>query len=494
MARMAFCMRMYSHRLPTSPDPRAVASSAVAESLSLSSSVPLLLRLRERPWAAWGSLPSDFLPSGEQPARIGVVRDAFAAHDQPVRPLTSLVRPITDAAVAVAADATDYATRVLVDVYARDEKTGAYRLERQADDLLRLLHGAGLRTLHVPRLDGSGASSLQKLNSVASASRGVRQSTNEVLMVAPTAFGFNAQAAQDNTFMQSTDASIDSAAGHEVTHAVLREFAGLHRELADVAGVRINLAQHSLAHGTPDACFPNNWFSTHAAAEAGGRSALVLYPMKCPNRQAEAREDIKSALRALGLAREIDLATQERGGSDGRGGRVLEGTGSLVLDRVNGVAYVALSERADASLAEEWAQRLGYREVVTFVSTDGAGGAVYHTNVMMAVGTDVAVVCLESVDDERERARLRAALERHHAIVDISRAQMAGMCGNVLELEDGRGLPVLAMSSQAHNTFTEDQRRLMRRHVAALHHAPIDTLERIGGGSVRCTLGEIFRN
>lgn len=309
-------------------------------------------------------------------------------------------------------------------------------------------------------------------------------------MVAPTAFGFNAQAAADNTFMH-TGAGVDTGAGHDITHRVLREFAGLHRELADVAGVRVNLMQHALSHATPDAVFPNNWFSTHPAGEggSGAPASLVLYPMKCPNRQAEARDDIVSALKSLGHERVVDLISAERAGA----GRVLEGTGSLVLDRVNGTAYVALSERADPALAEEWADALGYGKVVAFHSGDGAGGTVYHTNVMMAVGTDVAVACLASVADPAQREALRAELERHHTLVDISLEQMASMCGNVLELENGLGLPVLAMSSRAYNAFTPDQRKLLRRHVAELHHAPIDTLEHIGGGSVRCTLGEIFR-
>jgi hypothetical protein len=117
---------------------------------------------------------------------------------------------------------------------------------------------------------------------------------------------------------------------------------------------------------------------------------------------------------------------------------------------------------------------------------------VYHTNVMMAIGTGVAVVCADSVQDASERARLLASLRRGREVVEISQAQMAALCGNVLELQDGRGLPVMAMSTQAHNAFTEDQRRVLLRHVAGLVHAPIDTLEKVGGGGVRCALAELF--
>ena len=170
-----------------------------------------------------------------------------------------------------------------------------------------------------------------------------------------------------------------------------------------------------------------------------------------------------------------------------------EGTGVLVLDRLHGVAYVALSERADAGLAAAWADAVGYSEVVTFRSADARGAPIYHTNVMMAVGTTVAVACLASVRDDAERGRLKAALERHHTLVDISLAQVDAMCGNVLEVEDGAGAPVLAMSTRAWTAFgAEGRAALVRGGVAALVHAPFDTIETVGGGGVRCALGELF--
>jgi hypothetical protein len=243
------------------------------------------------------------------------------------------------------------------------------------------------------------------LNSVAAAAqRGVAQSTNRVLMVAPTAFGFNDQAAQDNSFMHKAEKPQE---GSPLTRAVLDEFAGLYRQLTDVAGVQVALYQHHLQHNTPDAVFPNNWFSTHYAGEGGSSragSALVLYPMKCPNRAAERRPEIIDTIQKTGnYSRVIDLSGLE---SSAHGGRYFEGTGVLVLDRVNGVAYVALSERADVRVAEQWVDALGYKELVTFHSHDMRDKAVYHTNVMMAIGTDVAVVCLESVQDPKERQHL----------------------------------------------------------------------------------------
>ncbi|KAK3285369.1 hypothetical protein CYMTET_7025, partial [Cymbomonas tetramitiformis] len=131
-------------------------------------------------------------------------------------------------------------------------------------------------------------------------------------------------------------------------------------------------------------------------------------------------------------------------------------------------------------------------ELVTFHSTDTRGNPVYHTNVMMAIGTDVAIVCAESVVDDNQRKHLLARLRATHEVVEITQGQMAALCGNALELENGHGLPVMSMSTQAYNAFTPEQRAVLRRHCADLVHAPIDTLERIGGGSVRCTLAEIF--
>jgi hypothetical protein len=318
-------------------------------------------------------------------------------------------------------------------------------------------------------------------------------------MVAPTAMEFNAEAARDNAFMSPGEEGADG-----LRRRILAEFAGLHRVLTRDAGLRVHLFEHGPQHGTPDACFPNNWFSTHPAEEgplAGGPGALpagprlVTYPLAVPNRRPERREDILGFLRGLGRGyTELPLEDREgaEGGGQGEAGRFLEGTGALVPDRVHGVVYAALSGRCDAGLVAEWADRLGYSEAVTFHATDAAGVPIYHTNVVMAVGTGAAVVCSEAVEDAGERRRLLQSLQKHHEVVEISRSQMGAFCGNVLEVEDGRGLPALAMSSRAHNAFLPEQRAALLRHCAALHHAPVNTLEDVGGGGVRCTLAEIF--
>eukprot|EP01023_Acetabularia_acetabulum_P006260 TRINITY_DN12617_c0_g1_i5.p1 TRINITY_DN12617_c0_g1~~TRINITY_DN12617_c0_g1_i5.p1 ORF type:complete len:187 (+),score=36.22 TRINITY_DN12617_c0_g1_i5:365-925(+) len=182
----------------------------------------------------------------------------------------------------------------------------------------------------------------------------------------------------------------------------------------------------------------------------------------------------------------LDLSFEENNG------KYLEGTGALVVDRINGVVYVSLSERADEGLARQWAEHLGYKHVVCFKSTDQNGSIVYHTNVMMAVGTDVAVVCAEAVDDPQERKNLVDKLSATHEVIQITREQMSKFCGNILELQDSRGMPTMAMSTQAYNAFTESQLQTLKKHVASITHSPIDALESVGGGGVRCTLAEIF--
>lgn len=452
------------------------------ECVSVSDKLPPLLKLSTRTWGAAPSLTAEQVASmtgGGSPDRVVVVRQAFAPHDQAPAALADLVKRLGVGQLAVNAAVADPHHRMVVDEYVA--QGGGYTVTRVGTDLLRWLRHHNVRLCLVPDVH-----TVHTLNSHAGASRQQLQSTNEVLMVAPTAFTFNAQAAQDNTFMHNSGAG---AQGDNITQRVLREFAGLHHQLTEVAGVRVTLFEHALEHGTPDAVFPNNWFSTHALGEGDGGvndHTLVLYPMKCPNRQAERRADILQVLQGRGFQRVHDMSHAEKEG------KYFEGTGVLVLDRINGVVYCALSERADRGMAERWVQDMGYRDLVTFHSTDRNGSLVYHSNVMMAIGTDVAVVCSESVRDDKERQHLLENLRKRHKVVEISFDQMEALCGNVLELQDGRGLPVLAMSTRAYNAFTPDQRRELRRHVADLVHAPIDTLEFIGGGGVRCTLAELF--
>jgi len=307
---------------------------------------------------------------------------------------------------------------------------------------------------------------------------GVQQSTNEVLMVAPSCFASNAQAAEDNAFMASVAAEQQAS----VRASVLREHAGLASVLL-AAGVRLRLFGHTAAHGTPDALFPNNWFAT-----CGAR--LTLFPMKCPNRRAERRDDLLRFLAARPgcAAAPLDLAGAEAATPPA----FLEGTGSLVLDHVGGIAYLARSERSDERLAADWVSRAGFARLLAFDAADGDGRPIYHTNVLLSVGTGFAVVCAEAVAEAGRPALLRQLAADGREVVCITREQMGSFCGNVLELLDGQGLPVLAMSSAAHAAFTEEQRRRLLGVCARLLHAPMPTIEAVGGGGVRCCLGELF--
>mmetsp|Transcript_6822 Transcript_6822/g.17149 ORF Transcript_6822/g.17149 Transcript_6822/m.17149 type:complete len:740 (-) Transcript_6822:98-2317(-) len=308
---------------------------------------------------------------------------------------------------------------------------------------------------------------------------GRSQTTNMVLMVAPTSFYQNLQAAQDNFFM----ASDVRWSKQRIQKEALLEYSLLHQQLS-AAHVHTILFTHNPYHNTPDAVFPNNWFSTHPASEMGERT-LVLYPMKVPNRRLERRPAILNEIEPL-YTRLTSITDYELFN------QYLEGTGSFVLDRVHLTAYMAISERSHVSVAKVWAKRFGY-QLVAFHSYDENGKPIYHTNVMMAIGSRIAVVCVASIPKE-EREHVVGRLSKTHKIVDISHKQVRHLCGNVIELRGGKAgdTSLLVMSSQAYNAFTHDQVRMMLENVDSIIHADISTIERIGGGGVRCAIAELF--
>ena len=313
----------------------------------------VLVQPKERQWAPHTRITLSS-SSGQTSDTIGIVREAFLPYNGTPGSLKDAVTLMGNMSVGVAAKVLLENQRLLVDEY-EISGDGSYVLKNVGTDLVRYLTSRGLQVEQVPGLDGLGGREEGK------------QSSREVLMVAPTAFVFNDQAAQDNTFMNTKAGDVN------VTEQVLKEFSDLYKVLTEDAGVKVNLFQHSLEHGTPDAVFPNNWFSTHSASEAQGgvgKSTLVYYPMKCPNRQAERREDIRAILERSGYERIIDLSVHEQHG------KYFEGTGTLVIDRRRGTAFVALSERADKDVAKEWVERVGYKDLVTFHSVDANGKPV----------------------------------------------------------------------------------------------------------------------
>ena len=294
-------------------------------------------------------------------------------------------------------------------------------------------------------------------------------------MVRPASFGFNPQTAASNAFQRPPPSQSDV----EVQGLALGEFDALAKALQR-AGVQVLVVPDTEQPAKPDAIFPNNWLSFHVDG------TVALYPMLAANRRWERREDILDLVVREGgfrIVRTVDLTYRESEG------KYLEGTGSLVLDRAHRVAYACLSPRTDLDVLGEFAQLLDY-ELVAFEARDGAARPVYHTNVVMAIGTRFAVVCGEAIERLQHReavfTKLRAA---GHDIVDISLRQMQEFAANLLELAAAGG-PVIALSTTAWRSLGVAQRAILESH-AELIPAAIPTIERIGGGGVRCMLAEI---
>jgi len=309
-----------------------------------------------------------------------------------------------------------------------------------------------------------------------------QQATHQVLMVAPIGFHLNAETAVDNYFMNQTNSS-----PFEIEAKALKEFSLFHHKLVQ-SGVLPILFYGEQFYKTPDAVFPNNWFSTHTSAELkSGVSTLVFYPMKSPSRRAERRKEIIDELRQV-YKNEISLIEWENSDLDS----YLESTGALVLDHVNRVAYATLSQRCSQEVAQIWAKKLDY-ELILFHCTDSKNLPIYHTNVVMCVGTTLAVVCMECISTDQERAAVRSKLESTgHTVIDITRHQMENFCGNVLELKGTNNKRILVMSTKAYNNFTQQQLEIISKNVDEILHCPIETIESVGGGGVRCMLGELF--
>lgn len=302
------------------------------------------------------------------------------------------------------------------------------------------------------------------------------QNAADVVMIRPVRFVGNPQTAASNSF-QLTPAHVTA---EQAQAAASREFDGLATALRD-AGVRVHAFDDTLQPQTPDSIFPNNWVSFHADG------SVVLYPMLAENRRQERRNDLLEALSArLGfrIARMIDLTHYERDG------KFLEGTGSLVLDRVHRIAYACLSPRTDLDVLGDFAQQLDY-DVVAFEALDAAGAAIYHTNVLMCIGSRFAAICSACIREHERAAVLDALRATGHTIVDLSIEQLGDFAGNMLELRSTQGDCIVAMSLRALDSLSSRTRDLIREHAGPIVAAPIPTIEMLGGGSVRCMLAEI---
>jgi hypothetical protein len=302
------------------------------------------------------------------------------------------------------------------------------------------------------------------------------QTASAVFMVRPGAFGSNPETQASNRFQRAAAEVAGDACG-----LARAEFDGLVERLRE-AGVAVHVAADRLEPPCPDAVFPNNWFSTHADG------TLVLYPMLAPSRRHERRLDLlRGCLDAGGyrVRRLLDLAPHELQG------RCLEGTGSVVFDHVARVAYACLSPRTHPAPLAELCAELGYTACV-FAAVDAGGVPIYHTNVMLALGSSVAVVASAAIvpaDRERVLASLAAS---GRECVEIDAHQMGRYAGNVLELRAADGARVLAMSAAAAEAYGPAGLERLGAHVDRIVAAPVPTLEALGGGSVRCTLAELY--
>lgn len=303
-----------------------------------------------------------------------------------------------------------------------------------------------------------------------------KQAAGTVFMVRPVAFHGNPETAASNAFQRPPE--VADPAAEQAAAAV--EFEGVVDALR-AAGVEVVVVDDSASPPTPDSIFPNNWVSFHADG------TVVLYPMMAPCRRRERRRDVLEHLsQALGfrIDRVVDLSGHEAEG------RFLEGTGSMVLDRVNRVAYACLSARTDVEVLAEAARVLDY-EPVAFVAVDANGMPVYHTNVLMCLGTDFAVLCEEAISDTAQRAAVHRRLEETgHVVIPIRLEQMCSFAGNMLELAGPGGERLLALSARAFEALDEVQRAALEAR-CRLVVAPIAAIEEGGGGSVRCMLAEV---
>ncbi len=303
----------------------------------------------------------------------------------------------------------------------------------------------------------------------------ILQTTSNILMVRPANFGFNEETAASNAF-QSKDEGLQP---HEIKEKAVQEFDAMVASLRS-QGVRVFVVEDTASPVKSDAVFPNNWITFHQ------NGLVITYPMLSPNRRLERRDDVIDQLMdQFHIAKKIELESYEEDGI------ILEGTGSLILDRPNRLAYACLSPRTSLDLLHRFCEIADF-EPVAFHAVDGDNQEIYHTNVMMALGETFVVICLDTVKDPEERAML---LEKFSAtgkeVVAITLDQMMHFAGNMLQVRNEEGTTFLVMSSQAYHSLSSNQVAQIEKHTQILH-APIPVIEKHGGGSVRCMMAEIF--
>lgn len=302
--------------------------------------------------------------------------------------------------------------------------------------------------------------------------------THHVLMVRPASFRANEQTAANNYYQKHT--ALTAAQSLLQAQSEFDTLASCLR----MNNIKVTVVQDTLTPDTPDALFPNNWFALL------GNGQLVLFPMFAENRRAERSNSIFEALSKDGyeVTDTVDYSVYEQKQ------QFLEGTGSMVLDHQNRIAYCALSARADAHLFHLFCEAFNFKPVVfhAYQTVGTARLLIYHTNVMMVVAPAFALVCLDAVDDPMERASLQDSLTfSGKVVIPLTEKQLTQFAGNMLALTATDGTALLVMSTRAYDTLTTKQLLQLQQYVK-LVHSPVPTIEDLGGGSVRCMLAEVY--
>jgi len=307
-----------------------------------------------------------------------------------------------------------------------------------------------------------------------------KQITSTILMIRPVQFRFNEQTAVNNYYQTALEGLTSESANKKAQG----EFDGFINKLR-AKGVNVLLVDDTTNPDTPDSVFPNNWVSFHEDGRVG------LYPMYAENRRLERRDDILESLKNSGYVingiEDLTKTEQEN--------KFLEGTGSMIFDRVNKIQYAAISERTHPDVVKDFEKTFGFTSVLFTAnqSHEGKRLPIYHTNVMMCMGDKFSVICLDSIDDKIEKQNVVDALTKTgKEIIEISENQKEHFAGNMLQVINTSDEKYMVMSSAAYHSLDETQKASILAYNKAIIHSSLDTIEALGGGSARCMMAEVF--
>ena len=303
------------------------------------------------------------------------------------------------------------------------------------------------------------------------------QATNSILMIRPINFGYNEETAQDNHYQ------IKELPHKNVNERAQKEFDNMVKNLRQ-NGVSVHVFQDDENEYTPDSIFPNNWVSFHENGDVG------LYPMCAENRRMERRPEVLDFLENEGFTifNIVDYSSAESEN------KFLEGTGSMILDRENRLAYCSISNRSNEDLFIEFCEDFEFTPIIfnSFQTVGNKRLPIYHTNVMMCVTTDYVIVCLDSIDDKKQRKNVSSFIkDSGKKLIEISENQVESFAGNMLELINDNGESILVMSKSAEDSLNENQKNIITKY-SRIISSDINTIETCGGGSTRCMMAEIF--